>query len=74
MSKPFCRQITESPDEKILVVSHGCTLGFLQAILMKFRFEDIAGARFSGRSGSISRFTIGADRRVTANHINHRIY
>ena len=74
MSKPFCRQITESPDKKILVVSHGCTLGFLQAMLMKFRFEDVAGARFSVRSGSISRVAIGTDGRVTANHINHRIY
>ena len=37
--EPFCKQIVESPDEKILVVSHGCTLSFLQAMLMKFRFE-----------------------------------
>ena len=48
--------------------------GFLQAMLMKFRFEDVAGARFSVRSGSISRVAIGTDGRVTANHINHRIY
>ena len=71
---PFYKQIIESPDEKILVVSHGCTLSFLQAILMKFRFEDIAGARFNGRSGSISRFTIESDGRVTANFINHRLW
>ena len=37
--EPFCKQIVESPDEKILVVSHVCTLSFLQAMLMKFRFE-----------------------------------
>ena len=73
-TEPFCRQILGSSDEKILIVSHGCTLGFLQAMLMKFRFEDIAGARFSGRSGSISKFTVGTDGRVTANYINHRIY
>ena len=69
--EPFCKQIVESPDEKILVVSHGCTLSFFQAMLMKFRFEDIAGARFNGRSGSISKFTIDNDGRVTANYINH---
>jgi hypothetical protein len=46
---------------------------FFQAMLMKLRFEDIAGARFNGRSGSISEFTIDNDGRVTANYINHRL-
>ena len=72
--EPFCKQLLEIPDEKILVVSHGCTLSFLQAMLMKFRFEDLAGARFNGKSGSISKFTIGSDGRITANYINYRLW
>ncbi len=72
--KPFYKQIIDSDDEKILIVSHGCTLSFLQAMLMKFDFEDIAGARFNGRSGSISKFAIDQNGRVTANYINHRLW
>ena len=71
---PFYKQITESENDKILIVSHGCALSFLQAMFMKFEFEDIAGARFNGRSGSISKFTVDQSGRVTANYINHRLW
>ena len=71
--KPFYEEIIASPDEKILIVSHGCLLGFLQAMLMGFEFEDLRKARFKGRSGCISKFTIDAEGRVTANYINHRL-
>ena len=71
--KPFYEQIMESSDEKILIVSHGCTLGFLQAMFMGFEFEDLMKARFSGRSGSVSKFVVGSDGRVTANYINLRV-
>lgn len=33
-----------------------------------------AGARFKGRSGSMSKFTIDPNGRVTANYINHRLW
>ena len=71
--KPFCEQILTNSDEKILIVSHGCTLGFLQAMLMGFDFEDLSKARFSGRSGSISKFTVDDGGRVTANYVNLRV-
>ena len=71
--KPFYEEIITGPDEKILIVSHGCLLGFLQAMLMGFEFEDLRRARFNGRSGSISRFTIDAEGRVTAEFINRRV-
>ena len=70
--KPFYEQLINSPEDKILIVSHGCTLGFLQAMLMGFEFDDLRKARFSGRSGSISKFTVDPDGRVTANYINLR--
>ena len=71
--KPFYEQLINSPEDKILIVSHGCTLGFLQAMLMGFEFDDLRKARFSGRSGSISKFTVDPDGRVTANYINLRV-
>ncbi|MBR4404485.1 MAG: histidine phosphatase family protein [Clostridiales bacterium] len=71
--KPFYEQLINSPEDKILIVSHGCTLGFLQAMLMNFEFDDLRKARFSGRSGSISKFTVDPDGRVTANYINLRV-
>ena len=71
--KPFYEQILTNSEEKILIVSHGCTLGFLQAMLMGFDFEDLMKARFSGRSGSVSKFTVEDDGRVTANYINLRV-
>ena len=70
----FYEQIIESDDAKILIVSHGCTLSFLQAMFIRFKFEDIEGARFKGRSGSMSKFTIDPNGRVTANYINHRLW
>ena len=71
--KPFYEQLINSPEDKILILSHGCTLGFLQAMLMNFEFDDLRKARFSGRSGSISKFTVDPDGRVTANYINLRV-
>ena len=71
--KPFYEKIISDPDEKILIVSHGCTLGFLQAMIMGFEFEDLSKARFSGRSGSISKFVLSSDGRVTANYINLKV-
>jgi len=71
--KPFYEQIMNSADEKILIVSHGCLLGFLQAMFMGFEFEDLKNARFSGRSGSISKFTVNQEGRITANYINFRL-
>lgn len=43
-------------------------------IAMEQSAEDIAGARFNGRSGSISKFVIDPNGRVTANYINHRLW
>ena len=71
--RPFYEQIISSPDENILIVSHGCLLSFLQAMLMGFEFEDIRKAKFNGRSGSISKFTIAPEGRVTAEYINFRL-
>ena len=71
--RPFYEQIISGTDENILIVSHGCLLGFLQAMLMGFEFDDLRKAGFSGRSGSVSGFTIGPNGRTTADYINFRL-
>ncbi len=67
---PFCREIMENGDENILVVSHGTTLSFLQSMLAGQAVEDRGRFRFSGQSGSVSRFSVAEDGRVTAHYIN----
>ena len=71
---PFYRQITESDEERILIVSHGTTLSFLQSMIMGYGFEDIAKFRFNGCGGSVSKFVIEPDGKRTAYYINHRIF
>ena len=71
--KPFYDQIIQSDDERIIIVSHGTLLSFLQAMLMGFDFDDLRKARFNGGSGSVSRFTVDRCGRVTANYVNYRI-
>ena len=62
-----------SPAERILVVSHGTTLSFLQSMLAGQRVEDRGRFRFSGSSGSVSRFTVENSGRVTAAFVNRNV-
>lgn len=71
---PFYRQIMENDEERILVVSHGTTLSFLQSMFMGYEFDDIAKFRFNGSGGSISKFVSDPDGKITACYINHRIF
>ena len=69
---PFCRQITEGNEERILIVSHGTALSFLQSMIMGYEFEDIPKFRFYGSSGSVSKFVIEPDGKIIAKYINQR--
>lgn len=60
--------------DKILVVSHGTSLSFLQSMLMGYKFEDIERVRFNGSGGSVSKITIDINGKATANYINQRIW
>ncbi len=70
---PFYQEIISNEKENILVVSHGTTLSFLQSMLMRYTFEDIRRSRFNGCGGSVSRFSINTDGKVTAEYINYRL-
>lgn len=71
---PFYQEIISSSVEKMLIVSHGITLSFLQSMLIGYSFKDIAHTRFSGVGGSVSKLTIEPNSKVIINYINQRIY
>lgn len=68
--EPFLNEILESEAENILVVSHGTTLSFLQSMLAGQSVADRGHFRFNGSSGSVSRFSISENGRVTASYVN----
>ena len=70
---PFYREITENDEGHILVVSHGTTLSFLQSMLAGQGVAVRGRFRFNGASGSVSRFFIADDGRVTAVYVNRQV-
>ncbi|MBE6901991.1 MAG: hypothetical protein E7478_05910 [Ruminococcaceae bacterium] len=70
---PFYREIVGNDMQRILIVSHGTTLSFLQSMLLGYDFEDIAGFRFNGVGGSVSKFVIEPSGKVVARYINQRV-
>ena len=70
---PFYTDMMASSAERIIVVSHGTTLSFLQSMLAGQSVEDRGRFRFNGSSGSLSRYTVEDSGRVTATYVNYRI-
>ena len=70
---PFYEDLMAAPEERVLVVSHGTTLSFLQSMLSGQSVEDRGCFRFNGSSGSVSRFTAEDSGRVTAAFVNQSI-
>jgi broad specificity phosphatase PhoE len=59
--------------EKILIISHGTTLSFLQSMFIGDSFDALAKRRFIGLSGSVSKLTFEANGKVVINYLNQRI-
>lgn len=70
---PFYREIISNDMERILIVSHGTALSFLQSMLMGYTLEDLGKFRFSGVGGSVSKFIIEPNGKVIACYINQRV-
>ena len=70
---PFYQEIISNDREKMLIVSHGVTLSFLQSMLTGDSFADIARRRFTGTSGSVSKITVEKDGKVVVNYINQKV-
>lgn len=62
---PFYEKLISCDEEKILIVSHGTTLRFLQSMLTGDSFHDIAKNRFNGHAGSIMKFVFKKDGQTT---------
>ena len=71
---PFFMEMMDSVSQRIIVVSHGTTLSFLQSMLSGQSVEDRGSFRFNGSSGSLSRFMVEESGRVTATFVNHTIF
>ena len=60
----------DSSADRIIVVSHGTTISFLQSMMAGQSVEDRGRFRFNGSGGSISRYTVEDSGRVTAMYLN----
>ena len=69
----FYEQLISSPDEKIIIVSHGGALSFLISMIMGDSFEDRQKRNVFGRSGSVSRFIIKEDGSVEISYLNCQV-
>lgn len=70
---PFYQEIISNEQEHILIVSHGTALSFLQSMIMDQTLEDHIKHKYSGSSGSLSRFEINKYGYVTAKYINRQV-
>ena len=68
----FCRNDGDNK-ERILIVSHGTALSFLQSMIMGYSFADIEKFRFDGVGGSVSKFVIEPDGKVIARYVKQRV-
>lgn len=69
---PFYQDVISNDQNKIIVVSHGTALSFLQSMLLGYSFKDIGRMRFRGRSGCISRMAVETDGKVIVEYLNQR--
>ncbi len=70
---PFYLDMLSCPADRMIVVSHGTTISFLQSMLAGQSVEDRGRFCFHGSSGSISRYWLESSSRVTALFVNCHI-
>lgn len=63
-------EVLASDDERILIVSHGGALTFLNAMLMGDTFADTLKRKFYGHSGGVTKFVIEPDRPTVVPYMN----
>lgn len=70
---PFYKDIISNDMQRILIVSHGTTISFLQSMLMGYSLEDIEKFRFNGVGGSVSKYVIEPNGKTVAHYVNQRV-
>ena len=70
---PFYQEILHCEAQNVIIVSHGCTLSFLQNMLMGHTDVTVR-ARFAphGPAGSISKFDLNDAGRMSLDYLNRR--
>ena len=71
---PFYEEIISNDMERIIIVSHGTALSFLQSMIMGYTFKDIERIRFNGNGGSVSKVVIEPNGKVIASYINQSVF
>lgn len=66
----FYEELMASDDERIIIVSHGGALGFLNAMIMGDSFEDIQRRKIFGHSGGVNRFVVESNGSVEISYLN----
>ena len=69
---PVYQEILSNSQDKIILVSHGTSLSFLQSMLWGDCFEDIRRRRYNGSGGSVSKFVIQDSGKVIVEYLNRR--
>ena len=69
---PVYQEILRSSQEKIILVSHGTSLSFLQSMLWGDCFEDIRRRRYNGSGGSVSKFVMQDSGKVIVEYLNRK--
>ncbi len=70
----FHRQITDSPEENIIIVSHGITLGIFHAIWLGLDVEMLNKCGLSGGSGGVSFMHEDSDKKRMISRLGDRSY
>ncbi|MBQ9921562.1 MAG: histidine phosphatase family protein, partial [Clostridia bacterium] len=70
----FYEEIISNDMERIIIVSHGTALSFLQSMLMGYSFKYIERIRFNGSGGSVSKVVIEPNGKVVASYINQKVF
>lgn len=70
---PFFQDVIASSADRVIVVSHGTTISFLQSMMAGQSVEDRGRFRLNGSSGSISRYTVEDSGRVTTMYLNAHV-
>ena len=70
---PFFQDVIASSADRVIVVSHGTTISFLQSMMAGQSVEDRGRFRLNGSSSSISRYTVEDSGRVTAMYLNAHV-
>ncbi|WP_459783705.1 histidine phosphatase family protein [Alkalibacterium sp. s-m-22] len=70
----FCKEIVQSDDENIIIVSHGFCLPMFFSVWLGWDIEMLSKCEFGGRAGGVSRMSENADGIRIIQYLNDMSY